>query len=121
MNLTLTDAASGAQGLVTFAGVLNGTVSTAGATITNTYTGETKKKLTLGGHTYAVAFDSFTPPTLTANGAFSADVTVTDAQPPPPPSTNTPEPSACVLAGLGLAAALMAGRKAARPTSVGAA
>jgi hypothetical protein len=105
MNLTLTDSASGAQGLVTFTGLLNGTASTAGASIQNTFTGETTKVLTMGGHTFTVAFDSFTPPTLTTNGAFGADVTVSDAQPPSgPPSAQTPEPSAIVLAGLGLTA-----------------
>jgi hypothetical protein len=68
--LTLTDAASGAKGVLTFTGLVNGTLSIAGASINNSFTGPTTGTLTLGGNLHTVKLDSFTAPTLTTNGGF---------------------------------------------------
>jgi hypothetical protein len=137
LNLALTDAASGARGVLSFAGLLNATMSTAGDSVSTSLPGGATKSLTLGGNTYTVALDSFTQPTLTTPGGFGAQVTAAAgaplAPPPPtpppapappptpaPPSNNTPEPSACVLAGLGMAVTgLAARRKATRLAGVG--
>jgi hypothetical protein len=128
LNLTLTDAASGAKGVLTFAGLLNATMSTGGVNVSTSFPDGTAKSVTLGGNTFNATLDSFTQPTLTTPGGFGAQVTVAAGTPPPPPpppppapppppppspppSTNTPEPSTCVLAGLGVSLAGLASRR----------
>ena len=133
MHLALTDAASGAQGQLSFAGLLNATMSTGGASVSTSFPGGATKGLTLGGNTYTVALDGFTQPTPNTPGGFGAQVTAAadtplapspptppPAPPPPPPSKITPEPSAGVLAGLGLViTGLAARRKNARLAGAG--
>jgi hypothetical protein len=101
LNLTLTDLASHAAGSLTFAGLLNGTISKLTSDISNTFTGPTTQTLALGANVYTVTIGPYTPPAppdavnLGAIGAH-AQVSVRPAQ--------SPEPSTLVLAGLALAA-----------------
>jgi hypothetical protein len=122
LNLALTDAASGAQGQLSFAGLLNATMSTGSANVSTSFPGGTTKSVTLGGNSYTVVLDGFTQPTLTTPAGFGAQVTAAAGTPlapppptpppaPPPPSKITPEPSAGVLAGLGLAVTGLAARR----------
>jgi hypothetical protein len=100
LKLTLTDLASHAAGSLTFAGVLDGTISKLTSDISNTFTGPTTQTLTLGHNIYTVTIDAYTPPAppnadnLGAIGAHAV-VSVRPAQ--------SPEPSTLVLAGLALA------------------
>jgi hypothetical protein len=95
--LNLTDGSSGKSGTVSFQGLLNGTVSTRSALLTNTFLGSTVKSVVLGANVYTVALGNYAPPgppTASNAGSISAQITV---QP-----SLVPEPPALVLAALGL-------------------
>lgn len=97
LSLDLTDAASGKSGMVSFQGELNGTISAKSALLTNAFTSGMAQSVVLGANLYTVALGSFAPPgPPTANnaGSISAMISVH-------PNT-VPEPSAMVLAALGL-------------------
>jgi hypothetical protein len=99
LGLNLTDGASGKSGMVNFQGLLNGTINARSALLTNTFLGNTVQSLVLGANVYTVALGSFAPPgppTASNAGSISAQITVH-------PNT-VPEPSAFVLAALGLGA-----------------
>jgi PEP-CTERM motif len=111
--LTLTDAASGHTGTLTFSGSVSGQLSSQTInTLTATFDTPLTQTLTLGSHVYSVAVDSFASlpkPGATANVFLSAGVSVTGSNgtpppppPPPPPTENTPEPSSLVLGGVAL-------------------
>ena len=109
--LSLTDAASGKTGTLTFGGSISGKLSAQTInTLTATFDTPLSQTLTLGSHQYSVAVDSFAnlpKPGATANVFLSAGVNVTNGNgppppPPPPPTANTPEPSSLVLGGVAL-------------------
>lgn len=105
LTLTLTDDASKAFASLKFTGVLNGTFSSASAAVTNTFTGQTTQKVTLGGNTFTVSLspNGFAPPGPPSSsnvGSLSAHVEV-KAGSTGGGSTGTPEPSTMVLAGCG--------------------
>jgi hypothetical protein len=98
LTLTLTDDASHAQGKFTFTGQLAGTLSSASAAVTNTFTSAlTPPPQQLGGNLYAVTIGPYTapgPPTSANLGAIAAHVDV---------KAMSPEPSSLVLGALGAA------------------
>jgi hypothetical protein len=104
--LTLTDNASHASGTVTFTGVFNGTLTALSANITNTFTGPQVQVLQLGSNTYTITMGTYSPPPppgAVNAGAISAYAQVTVQSGTGVPQL--PEPSALVLAGLGLSLA----------------
>jgi MYXO-CTERM domain-containing protein len=111
LNVKLTDGASGASGLLSFGGRFSGTLTPTSADISNAFDGPTTKSIQLGDNTYTVTLENYTAPgapNATTTGSIGAHVAVlADASSPPasPPQSAaaTPEPSASVLAGLGLA------------------
>jgi hypothetical protein len=95
--LNLTDGASGKSGTVSFQGELNGTISAKSALLTNAFMGGLAQSVLLGSNLYTVTLGSFAPPgPPTANNAGSISAVITVH-----PNT-VPEPSALVLAALGL-------------------
>jgi hypothetical protein len=106
LSLSLTDAASGKTGSLTFGGSVSGTLSATTSTATTTFTNLTQTLL-LGSHLYSVTLDPFSHvpiPGATGTGFVSAGVSASSVNgPPPPPPTNTPEPSSLVLGGIALA------------------
>jgi hypothetical protein len=108
-DLKLTDYASGASGVLNFKGMLDGSIWKEGADLTNTFTGPKSGTLDLGGNTYTVTLDEFTPPNgFGENGAgrLTADVAVQAAGQPDPAdaetTAQTPEPGTAVLGVVGL-------------------
>jgi hypothetical protein len=98
LSLKVTDVASGQSGVASFNGELNGTLNTHSSLVMNTFLGPTSQMLALGKNLYNVALTAFVPPgpsTTHASGAISALVGVEP--------NSVPEPSALVLAALGLA------------------
>jgi hypothetical protein len=104
LKLTLTDDASHAQGIFTFTGQLGGTISSASAQVTNTFTNATTQAQTLGGNLYTVTIGPYTapgPPMSTNLGAIAAHVDVRAGS--TPSTQSNPEPSTLLLGGLGTA------------------
>ncbi len=115
LTLALTDTASNQTGQFVFNGVLNGSANTTSSNFTNKYTGPTTLTEHLGNWDYSVhILDLVVPPISggTTQGGISADVT---ASPFASGGTGggtgggtqtttqaTPEPSALLLAALGL-------------------
>ena len=121
----LIDYASGASGVLDFAGTLDGQIWKEGATLTNTFSGATAKSVDLGDYRYTVSLSGFETPTgfgEEGEGAITADVTIAeigDDPPPPapteppvddpdPPTAQTPEPASLVMGAIGLGAAAFA-------------
>jgi hypothetical protein len=104
--LVLTDLSSGQVAHMSFTGFFSGTLSATSANIANTFTGTTAQSTTLGGHTYLVSIDSYSPPgppTASNAGSIGAHVAVDEVPPPPTPDGHAPEPSTLLLSCLGLA------------------
>jgi len=105
LSLTLTDAASGASGSLTFSGNLSGEIGEGPSDLWNTYLGPTTQSLKLGQNLYTVTMGSYVngsmldpvAPTGT-DGTISANISVQPIGPVSP----TPEPSTLLLACLGL-------------------
>jgi hypothetical protein len=79
LTLSLHDAASGADGSVTFTGKLSGTFSLSSAALTNAFTGPTSQTLTLGSDVFTVSLGRYVPPGFppsTPPGAISAHIDV---------------------------------------------
>jgi hypothetical protein len=107
LTLTITDTASGKTGSLTFAGILNGSLSSAGSNISNTFGSTIAQSVNIGGNLYSVVLGSFVPPGppgSPAFGAIGASVTVTGGN-GGVVGGQSPEPSSLLLAGLGLAGA----------------
>jgi hypothetical protein len=122
LSMTLTDTASSQSTTLDFTGLLNGTVSSGSAHVTNAFTGLTTQTVTLGGNQYTVTLNSYLPPgPPSANnvGAFGASVTVVPGDDSVGEPNGVPEPSSLLLAGLGcsslLALRFRRRRKAAQP------
>jgi hypothetical protein len=114
VTLVLTDSASGEHATLTFTGKLGGTFSANNSNITNQFTGDTTKVVTLGKYDYTVSVGSYTPPgppTASNAGSMSAHVSVAPSilGGGGPPPQGTPEPSALVLSFVGLSLAGAAG------------
>jgi hypothetical protein len=123
VSLVLTDSASGEHATLTFTGKLGGTFSANNSNITNQFTGQTTKVVTLGNNDYTVSMGSYTPPgppTASNAGSISAHVSVALSTGVGP--GGLPEPSALVLSFVGLSLAGAAGwRKRRRARSAEAA
>jgi hypothetical protein len=94
--MTILDEASAHYGTLAFSGVFNGTLSSKGATLTNTFEWLQVQSMQLGNHLYTVQIGPFAPPgppTADIAGSISAFVSVSDV----------PEPYTLILSGLCLA------------------
>lgn len=111
LTLTLTDSASGQSGTAVFTGIFNGTLTAASSNISNTFTGATTAILDLGNNQYTVTLTAYTPPGPTGSvnaGGIGAHASVVVSQ---IHLADTPEPTALLLAALGIPlAALRFGR-----------
>jgi PEP-CTERM motif len=109
LSLFLLDVTSGQSGTLTFTGVINGQVTQLSSKLTNTFTGTTTQKLTLGESLYTVTIGPYTPPGppgSSNSGAISAFASVTIS-----PIQKTPEPSTLALAGVGFPVAVLLWRR----------
>lgn len=112
--LGLQDLASGQWGAVLFQGQLQGRLWGGGSVLTNRLIGPTSQTLVLGNTEFTVSYDSFAAPSGPgAVNAGSLGFTVA-ASPAPTVGLPVPEPSALVLAGVGLSAVALAARRRAR-------
>jgi hypothetical protein len=105
LTLHLTDQWSGESGSLTFGGLFSGTLSAAAVDIENVFVGEVTQELLLGGRTYSMTLDAYTPPGLPGSsnlGALGGTLTVSGPDRGLPPVQPAPEPSGMVLAALGL-------------------
>jgi PEP-CTERM motif len=104
LTLTLTDTASGQTGTFVFNGALTGTANTTSSNFTNVYIGPTTVTDHIGAYNYMVQILPPVVPPITGGitqGGISAQVTAA-AYVGGAPVSQTPEPSALILAGLGL-------------------
>jgi hypothetical protein len=112
LTMKLTDLSSGLQAAVTFEGVLNGTVSASGSSLTNKFVGQTSFSYNLNHHIYDISIGNFQQPgapgSAGATGLGSIDINVT--------VHHNPEPSSLLLGALGLPA-LGLFRKRRRPAN----
>jgi hypothetical protein len=114
LSLRLYDDASSTSGTLTFAGLLDGTISVDDARITNTFTDLATQSITLGSNVYTVEIGPYAPPgppNALDPGSIAASISIASQEPPPEPTpeppppapvTETPEPSSMMLAGVGL-------------------
>jgi hypothetical protein len=119
LTMTLTDAASGKSGTLTFSGAFDGTLSPTSAKISNTFTGLQTQQLILGSNQYTVTIGPYLPPGppgATLPGGIGASVSVANLGNGGVDGGKAPEPSSLLLAGLG-GAALMALRFRRRRTN----
>jgi hypothetical protein len=100
LSMTLKDTASGATGVLTFTGEFSGTLTSGSAQITNAFTGLTTQQIALGNNVYVVTIGNYAPPA--PPGAINAGAISAFAQVSVNPATSAPEPSACILACVGL-------------------
>jgi hypothetical protein len=104
LQLSLQDE-SGATGSLSFAGELNGSVTSDSSNLKNTFTNQVTQTVVLGNHLYTVAIGNFTPPgapVVNTSGSISAQALIT--------VQTLPEPGSLALAGLG-AAGLLGNRR----------
>ena len=92
LTLVLRDDGSGAASKLTFSGVINGTLTSAGENLSNTFTSPRTLQVHLGHFWYTVTLGPYRGPTAAQVGTISAHVNV----------QHNPEPPSLVLAGLGL-------------------
>jgi len=95
--LVIFDEASKQTGSLSFAGELNGALSSKSSIIMNNFTNDVKQSVQIGNHLYTVTIGPFAPPgppTANIAGSISAlaNVTVQDV----------PEPGTLALSGLGM-------------------
>jgi hypothetical protein len=98
LTLNITDGPSGKTDSMTFSGLLNGTLSSGSALITNQFTGDVLQSKVIGDNLYTVTLKAFAPPgppTATNPGSIGALVGVG-------PPVDAPEPSTLALCGVGL-------------------
>jgi hypothetical protein len=95
--MRLTDNSSGLTTVVTFEGVLNGTVSASGSSLENSFVGQTSFSYNLNHHIYDISIGQFKPPGAPGSGdlgSISVDITI----------HHNPEPTAFLLGSLGVPA-----------------
>jgi hypothetical protein len=119
--LLIKDYTARQEGMLSFSGILDGTIWKNGSALTNTFTGATSQSLDLGANRYDVTLDAFKAPTgfgEAGAGQIMASVAVTDAKttstPPtavkgPVATAQTPEPSTIALGGIAAAVASLFG------------
>jgi hypothetical protein len=119
LTVDLTDLNSGKSGSLTFTGEFNGTLSTTGINLKNTFLSPLTQDVVLGQHDYTVSLNSYVGPGLpsaTTFGSIGTHVSITDATTSPgsnPGGGNgggvqaVPEPATILLAGLALPAGLV--------------
>jgi hypothetical protein len=108
LTLSLTDSASGQSGSFTFNGLVNGSANTTSSNLTNTYVGPTTLTDHIGAYNYTVELLPAVMPSIgVTQGGISAQVTAALYNGGPPGgSSSSPEPSALILAGLGVPLAM---------------
>lgn len=109
LTLSLSDQDSQKNGVLTFQGEFNGTLTATSANLQNSFLGQTTQQLVLGDHLYTVTIGPFSPPgppgSVNSGGiAARAEVTVSTI-------FHLPEPSSGVLAALGTGLALLLRRR----------
>jgi hypothetical protein len=95
--MRFTDLSSGLTAAVTFEGVLNGTVSASGASLNNSFIGQTAFSFDLNHHVYDISIGDFRAPGAPGSGdlgSISVDVEL----------HHNPEPSSLLLGALGMPA-----------------
>ncbi len=97
VTLTLYDQASGDSGAVSFDGEIFGYFTPANDHVQTFYTGTLTKSILLGKHLYTVTMDDFAPDTADCASGHVTAIAAVIVQ-------SLPEPSAAVLAALGLPA-----------------
>jgi hypothetical protein len=106
VDLEITDYTSGDSYNFLFGGQLNGQLSNASSTFTNTFIGLTSESATIGNNVFTVTLTTFSPPgppTASNTGSIGAYVSVVQKAGGTIQGDTAPEPSTLVLAGLGLA------------------
>jgi hypothetical protein len=109
LDLFLQDKASGQSGTLAFTGEFNGTITAKSTLITNTFTGQTTQTLVLGDHLFTVTIGPYSaagPPGAVNAGSIAARAEITVSS-----IFHLPEPSAFVLASLGIGGSLLARRR----------
>jgi hypothetical protein len=97
LTMKLTDQSSGLTAAVTFEGVLNGTVSASGSSLTNKFIGQTTYAFDLNHHIYNISVGKFTAPGAPGSGDLGGiDVNVS--------IHHNPEPSSLLLGMIGMPA-----------------
>ena len=107
LTLNLTDINTLATGNLTFGGQLQGDFSPSTSNVSNHFSGPTTQTLALNDSFFTVTVDSFTSPgpPNQGHGSIGAKVTVQSIH------QNLPEPSSMTLAGMGVAAGVLAWRR----------
>jgi hypothetical protein len=108
--LGLKDEASGVEGSLVFAAILNGTFWREGVSLTNRFVGDTSQSIVLGDTRFDVALKGFVAPTGFGDegaGRITADVLVSARDGAgggggggDPPPAETPEPDTLLLLGI---------------------
>lgn len=98
----LTDVDSHVSGNLHFSGVFNGTMSDSAVDLRTRFTSPTLRRILLGHNVYTVTLTSYTPPGPPLAGNEGSIKAFVDVHP-----AHAPEPSALVLAGFGILAAVL--------------
>lgn len=101
LGVTLTDVDSHRSGTLTFAGVFNGTLTDSHADLATQFTSPTQRRLTLGHNVYTVTLTTYAPPGAPQAGGDGSISAFVKVQP-------VAEPSALLLAAVGLVSTLLA-------------
>lgn len=106
LGITLTDVDSKKSGTLRFAGLFDGSLTDTAVDLRTRFTSATRQWLILGQDRYTVSLTSYTPPQPPAEGGEGNIGAYVSVQPASPA---TPEPSALILAVVGLAGATFCG------------
>lgn len=101
LTIKIYDLDSGTNGSLTFLGQLQGKFSNSNANITNTFFNPFQQSIVLGGNTYVVTMNSYTPPGPPSQGNLGSIGATVEVRGGPKPN-DLPEPSTMLLAGLGM-------------------
>jgi hypothetical protein len=104
LGITLTDVDSNQSGVLHFSGVFDGSLTDQMVDLHTYFTSASRQSLILGHNRYMVSLTTYTPPDPPAQGGEGSISAFVSVQP-----VSAPEPSALVLAGIGLAAAFFSG------------
>jgi hypothetical protein len=112
MTLHLTDTASGQSADLSFAGVVNGTLTATASTLEADFSDPLTRQVTLGGRLYSVTIDPSSAHIPAPGGAPALlDTLMAVSASSPPPVQQAPEPSTLVLVGGGVPLAVAAWRR----------
>jgi hypothetical protein len=104
LGITLNDVNSNRSGTLHFAGVFDGSLTNWTVDLHTHFTSAGRQSLMLGSNRYTVSLTTYTPPDPPAEGGQGSINAFVSVQP-----ASAPEPSALVLAGIGLAGAAFSG------------